>query len=394
MRSECHRRRLLVTCSGDGVRWSIGGARAATGNGDAHAEMPGQSVDAARIQALLNDLSRVRLAVSADLSAAAGALDDRRGDIASDVIAGARRELAELRASHGGLQGDSSSLPQLLTVGGSPTDAPEAPITPAIPAARGGRSRLTRALAAAAVLAVAVAVVPQVARGSSHPSSGTTAAEQSPAIHLASSEFGLLSQRLTAAHETPAAILAAERSWQSAVSSDLPSAATQASGASAVVSMLREERTLLQASPTLRATQNRALAATLAAGTESLLAQLRRLADPQVLAILPTAIQALPIGNPDKPALPHSSATPSPASSATSAPGGPSPSPSSPTTGATSPAAPEPSSGTAPLPDPGNGLPELPVPLPSLGQLTGGDTQSGGLGQTVGNVLNGLGLGG
>jgi hypothetical protein len=375
------------------VRWSIGGSRAATGNGEAHADMSGQSVDAAQIQALLNDLSRVRLAVSADLSAAAGALDDNRPDVASDVLSGARRELAELRSAHRLLHAEPSLAPPPRTVGASGADVAEDTIdpVPAVPSVRGGRSRLARALAGAAALAVAIAVVPQVAGGSSHPSTGTTSAERAPAIHLASSEFSLLSQRLTAAGETPAAIVAAERSWQSALSRDLPAAATQAAGASAVVSMLREERTLIAVSPTLRAPQNRALATTLAAGTENLLAQLRGLADPHVLAILPTVIGTLPLSNADKPALPPTGATPSPVASATPGPSSTSTqSPSSPATGTTSPATPAPSSGTLPLPGLGNGQPVTPVPLPStLGQLTGGG-ESGGLGQTVGSVLNGL----
>jgi hypothetical protein len=68
--------------------------------------------------------------------------------------------------------------------------------------------------------------------------------------------------------------------------------------------------------------------------------------------------------------------------------------PTVPTTGATNPAAPQTSTGPVPAPTLAPGLPVPQLPLPSLGQLTGGGTQGGGLGQTVGDVLNGLGLGG
>ena len=166
-----------------------------------------------------------------------------------------------------------------------------------------------RALAGAAALAVAIAVLPQITGSSSSHRSPAAAGAPSPAIHLASSEFTVLSKQLIAADASPAAILAAGRSWQSAVTRDLPSAASAPASASDLVTMLRAERTLLQVSPTLHAPQNRAVATTLATQSDSLLAQLRRLADPQVLAILPAAIQALPISAPAKPTTPVAGAT-------------------------------------------------------------------------------------
>jgi hypothetical protein len=178
------------------------------------------------------------------------------------------------------------------------------------------------------------------------------------------------------------------------VTRELPTAASQASSASDLVTMLRAERTLLQVSPTLHAPQNRAVAATLATGSDSLLARLRQLATPQILAILPAAIQALPISAPSKPAAPLAGATAAPAT--VTPPSGTTVTqpPTVPTTGATNPAAPQTSTGPVPAPTLAPGLPVPQLPLPSLGQLTGGGTQGGGLGQTVGDVLNGLGLGG
>ena len=388
------------------MRWSKGGSRAATG-GDAAANGSGAH-DAAQIQALLQALSQVRLAVSADLSAAAGALEDDRPDIAADVIAGARAELAELRAAARRREPVPSPFPRKVpvTAGAPGVTDPQAAPEPGVPEQQIQRPRhlLARALAAAAALAVAITVIPQVTRGSSHSTTGaagTAAAEQSPSIRLASSEFTVLSQRLLAADAAPATIVAAARSWQGAVASSLPSASTQPATASAVVTMLQQERTLLQVSPALRAPANRPLATSLAANSQSLLTRLRQLAGPQVLAILPTVLGALPLPGPGVTTGPQAGTTPAP-STAPSRPAsgtgsGSLPSSAVPSAGTTNPAAPPsaPASiGPLPLPqpDPGN---VLPLPLPStLGQLTGGGTDSGSLGQTVGNVLNGLGLGG
>jgi hypothetical protein len=357
------------------VRWSIGASRAATGFGDADGETPGHSAEVAQIKALLSELSRARLAVSADLSAAAGALDDDRPDVASDMVAGARRELAGLL--------EPAARDRVV-------DEPDLDVS----RGRGGpRHLLGRALAGAAALAVAIAVLPQITGSSSSHRSPAAAGAPSPAMHLASSEFTVLSKQLIAADASPAAILAAGRSWQSAVTRDLPSTASAPASASDLVTMLRAERTLLQVSPTLHAPQNRAVATTLATESDSLLAQLRRLADPQVLAILPAAIQALPISAPAKPTTPVAGATTAPTTVAPPAGTTPAQPPTVPTTGGTNPTAPQ--APTVPAPTVGPGVPVPPLPLPStIGQLTGGGTQDGGLGQTVGDVLSGLGLGG
>ena len=355
------------------MRWPNGGQPAATGSGDAGLDSPDHSADAAEIRALLKHLSQTRLAVSADLSAAAGALEDDRADIAADMFAGVERELARLRAA-------------ARPAASSPVSP--APLTDTAEPGRLGfsRHRLARAVVGAAALAVAIAVVPQFA-SSSHSSTGAAAsAPASPSMSLVSSQFTALTQRLTAADASPAAILAAGRSWQSAVARDLPAAATSVSSASTVVTMLRVERTLVQASPTLRAPQNRSVAAALASGPNSLLIQLRSLASPQVLQTLPAVIQALPLATTTTPGT--TTAAAGPVTGATPAAGTKPAQPTLPTApaaGATTPPAPAVSPTTAPA-----GGVTLP-PLPStLGQLTG---DQGGLGQTVGNVLNGLGLG-
>jgi hypothetical protein len=393
----------MDACSGDGVRWSNGGSRAATSGSETAANGSGAD-DAAQIQALLHSLSQVRLAVSADLSAAAGALEDDRADIAADVIAGARRELAEFRAAAHRREFAPSRFPRKVPVVVGGSGAAEPPVASEFRIPAQGirpRQRLVRALAGTAALAVVIAVVPQVVRGGSHPSNGATGAPQSPNIRLASSEFTVLSQRLLAADASPATIVAAERSWQGAVATSLPTASTNVATASAVVAMLREERALLLASPALRAPADRTLTTSLAASSQSLLTRLRQLADPQVLAILPTVLNALPLAVPSTTTAPSAGATPAPGTgtaptgptSSTGAGSGSLPTPTVQSTGATNPSAPPSAPASdGPLPDPGN---VLPVPLPStLGQLTGGGTVSGGLGQTVGDVLQGLGLGG
>ncbi len=409
------------------MRWSKGGSRAATGNGDAAAaanqpergaaagdpSINGLSAnEAAQIQALLHSLSQVRLAVSADLSAAAGALEDGRADIAADVIAGARGELAELRAGVRRRESVPSPFPRKVpvTVAGAGAGA-EQPVDAdtrvSEQAYRRPRHRLASALAGAAALAVAIAVIPQVTRGSSHPSTaaGAQAVQQSPDIRLASSEFTVLSHRLLAADAAPATILAAERSWQGAVSSSLPTASRNAATASSVVTMLRQERTLLFASPALRLPANQALATTLVNSSQNLLTQLRRLADEPVLAILPTVLNALPLPPGSIPTVTKVGAGPTPAPSTGPASGSGTGVGSGTGTGTGIPTQPAPSPGA---PDP-TALPSAPasnsplqlpvptaVPTPvqsTLSQLTGG-AGAGDLGQTVGNLLNGLGLGG
>jgi hypothetical protein len=376
---------------------------------DDPAGVASRASEAAEIQALLRSLSQVRLAVSADLSAAAGALEDDRPDIAADVLSGARGELAELRARVRRREHLPSPFPQkvAVSVGGSGTAAPAGDVELRVPdqEVRRPRHLLARALAGAGALAIAIAVIPQITRSSSHPSNGTagaTAVQQSPDIRLASSEFTLLSQRLLAADASPATIVTAERSWQGAVASSLPAASANTATASAVVTMLQQERTLLAASPALRAPANQALATALAASSQGLLTRLRELAHPQVLAILPTVLRAVPLRPTSASAAPTPGATRTPGVPVT--PTGPTsgtgtgavPTPAVPSAGATDPSvppsAPAPSGGPVqlPVPDPTQ---LLPVPLPStLGQLPGGDDT--GLDQTVGSLLNGLGLAG
>ncbi len=377
------------------MRWSIGGSRAATGNGDADEETPGHSAEAAQIHALLSELSRVRLAVAADLSAAAGALDDDRPDVAADMMAGARRELRELPGpgppiASAPVAGDTAGrrpaatfrtrprpplrLPEAALAGGWPGRSP------APPPWRSPSPCCRRS--------------PEAAAATDRPERPRPPG-RAPRCRLASSEFTILSKQLIAANASPATILAAGRAWQSAVTRDLPNAASQASSAADLVTMLRAERTLLQVSPTLHAPQNHAVAASLATESDSLLARLRQLASPQVLAILPAAIQALPISAPSKPTSPLAGATP--ATAAVTPPSGTTGGepPTVPNTGATNPTPPQASIGPVPAPTLGPGLPVPPLPLPStLGQLTGANTQDGSLGQTVGDVLSGLGLGG
>jgi hypothetical protein len=377
------------------VRWAKGGSRAAAGDRAAvPADVPGASsaADAAQIQALLTSLSETRLAVSADLSAAAGALEDGRADIAADVIAGARGELAVLRAAARRRERAPSPSPRLVSAGAGASRSSEPLRAPFLagsePPERRRPHLVARALAGAAALAIAVTVLPHVAGGASHPATDASQAGQPLNLRLANSEFSLLRQRLGSADASPAAILAAGRRWQHTVASGLPAASAQRGTASAIVTMLREERSLMTDAPALRSPSSRSVSAALATASDALLARLRQLADPEVLALLPTVIAALPAPLAKLP-LPRTTspaeATPSPSSAAGEATTPPLQT--QPSTGPTSPAPPLPTNGTLPV-DPHK---VLPVPLPSpLGQLGGGAV--GGLGQTVGTVLNGLGL--
>ena len=91
----------------------------------------------------------------------------------------------------------------------------------------------------------------------------------------------MLSKRLIAADASPAAILAAGRSWQSAVTRDLPSAASQA-----VERVGPSSRCCARSAPCCRCRRRcarrrtDAVAASLATESDSLLARLRRLASP------------------------------------------------------------------------------------------------------------------
>ena len=387
------------------MRWSKGGSRAATGGGDAATaasrpergagagdrltEAPGGN-DAAEIQALLHALSQVRLAVSADLSAAAGALEDDRADIAADVIAGARGELAHLRA-------------QVHRCEHAPSPNPPNPRKPAAPPARvpgeqprRPSHRLARALAGAAALVVAIAVVPQVTRGAGHPApgaAGVTAVQPSPDIRLASSEFTMLSRQLLAADAAPATILAAERSWQGALAAQPARRVDQRHRSlghrdhapPAARPDTRVARAARAGEPATRELPGSELAEPArAAAPARRPARARR---PSERARRPSASRAGRHDGAELPAPPPRPATSDAPTGPTSSTGtGSPPTPADPSTSAPNPPLP------SPIPGPGQ-VP--PAPLPStLGQLTGGAAGDGDLGQTVGNVLNGLGLGG
>lgn len=378
--------------------------------GDAgHPSRASDAADPADIEALLEILSQLRHTLAADLSAAAGALEDQRPDIASQVLGGARDDLARLReparqqpvpadvktrepAAAALVAAGAPGLPAPAALQGGSSASPDQPGDG--PAPRRHRSRYGRLAVSAMALGLAVAVLPRLEATSSHttPRPRSTAAT---GIQLVSAEFSQLRQVLEAPHPTALSLERVGQSWQQAVESSLPTAATQAALANQVVTLLRQERTLVGLVLINASTPSslRTAATMLNNNADTLLGQLRALAGARVLSAIPTRITALALPQVTSPDA--SSPATAPARGGSPAQGGASavPPASTPTTPMPSNTPPPPvlplPSGlplpTAPLPgqplpiDPGSGLSSL------LNQLTGPLTKTAHI---LGNPLN------
>lgn len=339
--------------------------------------------DAAEIEALLRALSELRLSVSADLSAVAGALDAERPDIAAEVVTGARRDVAHLSSA---VKRHELPLPipALVSAGGgsgrASDDADQSPDSGVEPGQTRRRSwrghHAGRILVGAMALALAVVVGPQLGGSSGSKPKPAAAPTVAPSVdfHLVSAEFQQLRSALAAPKPTPTAMLVAGRRWQATVARSLPVAATNVSEAKQVVSLLRQERTLLVAAPTRRTPALRAASTTLISSADTLLATLRSLANAAVLAVLPHEITTLPTTRPHRP-VPTAHPTAPKKRTTHQPPAGTTTTPVTPPTRSTGP--------VAPLPLPVPKLPSLPIPVPAGSgpstplQLPGAGTGSG-----------------
>ena len=379
----------------------------------------GPPANAQDIEQLLASLSLLRLAMSAELSAAAGALEDQRPDVAADLVGGARSDLQQLRAGVARRQARELA-PALVGAGRKADSAPgalpqtddAAPLTLAVPHPRrsvGLGNWQGRILAGALAVALALMVLPHSGSGG-NPARPSAAKAQSQAfdVKLVSSEFSTLLESLQSPTPAAASVLAAGRNWHTAVARSLPDAATHATTATQIVELLREERALL-ATPAMNTPAMRETATTLASSADSLLARLRALASSQVLAVLPAALAALPLPLTPTPAktteAPGTKSGPAPASTQDANPVTPAaPQPTFSAPGATAPTtAPSGPSLPIPLPNPPllPNLPTLPDIISHLGGLkssqdtTSSPIQSGAdsLSASVQNALKALSLG-
>lgn len=371
----------------DGAAGAAGGA--ATGSSsDLVSDEPAGPATAEEVQALIEGLSRLRLSASIDLSAAAGAMDAGRPEVAADLVAGTQVDLAHLR--HAFLRREQeANQKELVSAGvGDRSSGSGGGISDAEPSgsprANAPRGRIPaplrhpgRILAGVALLAVTLLMAPRLdgSSGGSGASGGGSASgaagSQSPQIRLVSAEFEALQSTLRSPDATPAAVLEAGKKWQRAVTQSLSAASTHIETATQLVMLLRQERTLisdagLQTPALSEATQ------TLAGGSDTLLDTLRGMAEPPVLQALPTVITVLPSqpgGGTTTAATTPSTGTASPTpSTGGSASPAPEPTTGTPTTPATtptptSPAEPTPPDQSSPAP---TATPTTATPTPSV----------------------------
>jgi hypothetical protein len=321
------------------------------------------AADARDVEELLANLSLLRLALSAELSAAAGALDDQRPEVAADIIGGARIDLAKLRVSVARRQA-RRTVPAL--VGGAPEHATHG--RPRRKVALGNWQG--RILAGALAVGLALMALPHSRGGGDATVSGSASAgsaqAQSIDVKLVSSEFSTLRETLQSKAPAAASILAAGANWHTAVARTLPSASTHAATATQIVALLREERALL-ATPAMGTPAMRQAASELQSSADGLFSQLRSLATTQVLAVLPDVITALPLPT-TTPSAPLPSQTPAPTTAPTPEPTATtSPDQGTPVTPVTP--APPTTAPSVPSPVTVPTLPALPIPLPSLPTL-------------------------
>jgi hypothetical protein len=341
------------------------------------AEPPAEAQD---IQELLAGLSLLRLSMSAELSAAAGALEDQRPDVAADLVGGARIDLEKLRASVA-RQRAPELAPALVGAGpeaqlpaASPPGSDDAaPVERVLLPARRGVGLgdwQGRILAGALALGLSLTVLPHDGSGGSPAKPGAEAQQQFADIKLVSSEFSTLRETLQSKSPAVASVLAAGRNWHTAVARSLPDASTNATTATQIVALLREERTLL-AAPALGTPELREATLQLSSNADSLFARLRALASSQVLAVLPVVLTALPLPTPPIPVTASEAPdtkVPPPASRPTPAEKGTPVSPANPQPSFVAPSAPTPSLPSLPIPL--RSLPALPRIMAHLGGLT------------------------
>ena len=366
----------------DGTAGAVGSASPADAgpDGSPDRELAGPAT-AEDVKALIEGISRLRLAASTDLSAAAGAMDAGRPEVAAELVAGTQVDLARL--NHSFLRREQEATErELVSAGvggrvaghaGGIADA-DSSSSPGANEARNRPAPLRhpgRILAGVALLAVTLLMAPRLDGGAGSAGNATATAaarSQSPQIRLVSAEFQALQSALRSPDATAAAVLEAGKNWQRAVSQSLSAASTHVQTASQLVLLLRQERTLIsdagQQSPALsEATQ------TLAGGSDTLLDTLRGMAEGPVLEALPTAITVLP----SQPSGGTSTAATNPSTGETT-------SPATPTPGGSASPAPEPTAGTTPTPvttptpstpaQPTPPAPSSPAPTPSPTAVT------------------------
>jgi hypothetical protein len=386
-----------------GVRSLDGGSSASSDPDDplshldlesfADSPVGGPPAEAQDIQELLAGLSLLRLSMSAELSAAAGALEDQRPDVAADLVGGARIDLEKLRASVARERARElapamvGAGPEAQPLADSPAESDDAaPVERVVLPARRGVSLANwqgRILAGALALGLALTVLPHDGSGGSPAKQGAAEAQQQFAdIKLVSSEFSTLRETLQSKSPAVAGVLAAGRNWNTAVARSLPDASTNATTATQIVELLREERTLL-AAPALSTPELREATLQLSSSADSLFARLRALASSQVLAVLPVVLTALPLPTTPTPATateaPDAKIVPPPASTPTPAEKGTPVSPANPQPSFVAPIAPNPS-----LPIPLRSLPALPRIMAHLRVLTASQETTSSTNQSSG----------
>ena len=339
------------------------------------------------VQALIEGLSRLRLSASIDLSAAAGAMDAGRPEVAADLVAGTQVDLAHLR--HAFLRREmEANDKELVSAGvGDRSSGGAGGISDAdsvgSPRANESRGRIPaplrhpgRILAGVALLAVTLLMAPRLDGGSDGSGGGGSASaagqSQSPQIRLVSVEFQALQTTLRSPDATPAAVLEAGKKWQRAVTQSLSAASTHIETAGQLVLLLRQERTLISDAG-LQSPALSEATLTLAGGSDTLLNTLRGMAEPPVLRTLPTTITVLP-SQPSGTTTPVSTPSTGTATPTTGGSASPAPEPTTgvPTTPATTPtpttpAEPTPPDQSSPAPTP-SPTTTTPTPSPSLPQ--------------------------
>lgn len=183
----------------------------------------------ANVSAVLGEVARLRLLLDADFAVAAGALDAGAPDVARDVVAGQRRDVADFQDR------------ALRHLGADPSAAPAAGAP--VPASRRHRVLSSRALPAAPMLAaaaVAAAVAAGVLGGPVGPAGHAT-----PITSRAVAASWQRLDEVTAGHADAQQVLAAMSQLQDSITPLIAGAKRDPATAAQALSVLTQARALL-----------------------------------------------------------------------------------------------------------------------------------------------------